>query len=163
MTLIILKHQNQTNYFMNKKLTLIAHLALFAILLISCDSKVDRPAPVLSQDEINRQNQQQAPPVVSGGATASVLHYYCPNNCAGSGGDNAGTCPTCGSEYIHNQAYHDNQTAISTQSAPVPEPAQNASGVWHYTCSNGCAGGAGSAVACSQCGSMLAHNPAYHN
>lgn len=136
-------------------------LSIMAI--ISCDNPVDRPAPVLSQEEINKQNQQQSAPIVSGGATAGVLHYYCPNNCAGSGGDNAGTCPVCGTEYIHNQAYHDNQSAITTQTTPAPEPAQNAAGVWHYTCANGCAGGAGSAVACAQCGSTLQHNPSYHN
>ncbi len=45
---------------------------------------------------------------------------------------------------------------------PSAEPAQNAQGVWHYTCANGCAGGAGSAVACATCGSTLAHNAVYH-
>ena len=30
-------------------------------------------------------------------ATAGVKHYTCPKNCAGSGGDAAGTCPVCGS------------------------------------------------------------------
>ncbi len=53
--------------------------------------------------------------------------------------------------------------AAPAAAAAAPEPAQNASGVWHYTCSNGCSGGAGSATACSQCGSTLAHNQAYHN
>lgn len=42
------------------------------------------------------------------------------------------------------------------------EAAQNAAGVWHYTCPNGDAGGAGSAVACSFCGATLTHNAAYH-
>ena len=45
---------------------------------------------------------------------------------------------------------------------PTAEPAQNAQGVWHYTCANGCAGGAGSATACASCGSTLAHNAVYH-
>ncbi len=44
----------------------------------------------------------------------------------------------------------------------APEPAQNAAGVWHYTCSAGCSGGAGSAVACASCGATLAHNADYH-
>ncbi len=44
-----------------------------------------------------------------------------------------------------------------------PSPAQNAQGVWHYTCTAGCAGGAGSAGKCSKCGADLAHNQAYHN
>ena len=47
--------------------------------------------------------------------------------------------------------------------ATPTEPAQNAAGVWHYTCAKGCAGGAGIATACSSCGGMLAHNAAYHN
>jgi len=59
--------------------------------------------------------------------------------------------------------------AIAPGNAPVtaappraPEPPQNAKGVWHYTCPKGCAGGGGSATACSGCGATLAHNTAYH-
>ena len=52
--------------------------------------------------------------------------------------------------------------AATTPPTTTPEPAQNAAGVWHYTCSAGCAGGAGSAIACAKCGKTLAHNPAYH-
>ena len=51
--------------------------------------------------------------------------------------------------------------------AMTPNPAarqtsQNAGMVWHYTCSKGCAGGAGSAVNCVTCGGLLVHNQAYH-
>jgi len=42
------------------------------------------------------------------------------------------------------------------------EPAQNAQGVWHYTCPNGHEGGAGNALPCSKCGTTLVHNQAYH-
>lgn len=56
---------------------------------------------------------------------------------------------------------------VNTPAATTPpatnEPPQNAAGVWHYTCSTGCAGGAGSAVPCATCGSTLVHNTAYHN
>ncbi len=52
---------------------------------------------------------------------------------------------------------------VSSATAPTPEPAQNANGVWHYICNNGCTGGAGSATACAGCGSTLVHNAAYHN
>lgn len=45
----------------------------------------------------------------------------------------------------------------------TPEPPQNAEGVWHYTCANGCAGGGGAAGPCGVCGGTLAHNTAYHN
>lgn len=44
----------------------------------------------------------------------------------------------------------------------TPEPPQNSKGVWHYTCTNGCGGGAGAASACAGCGSTLVHNPVYH-
>ncbi|MBX2926209.1 MAG: hypothetical protein KF852_00110 [Saprospiraceae bacterium] len=113
-------------------------------------------------------------------ATGAVMHYICPKNCAGSGGDAAGTCPVCGSEYTHNDAYH-NQPApppgaapaagpLSDPASPVitppaptaTEPAQNAAGVFHYTCSKGCAGGSGTAGTCAKCGGELAHNAAYH-
>jgi len=150
------------------KYILITLLAV-CTLTIGCDSKVDRPDPVLSQQEINQQNSRVEQSAIPAGApaTSSVQHYYCSNNCAGSGGDNAGTCPVCGSEYVHNQAYHNtpaaNNNAINQTTAPLPEPAQNAAGIWHYTCSNGCSGGGGSATPCSQCGSTLVHNTAYHN
>lgn len=109
-----------------------------------------------------------------------VYHYACPNACGG--GDGPGTCPTCGTAYAHNQAWHDQNPAQDpVQQAPVdidmrnpgatpppvatpatPEPAQNAAGVWHYTCSAGCSGGAGAAGSCSKCGGSLSHNQAYH-
>lgn len=144
------------------------------LMIAACDSKVDRPDPVLSQDQITQRNAQVDQSVIPQGAPAasSVQHYYCANACAGSGGDTAGSCPVCGSEYVHNQAFHNTQVATSQQpiqpginqtTSSVPEPDQNANGVWHYTCSNGCAGGAGSAIACSQCGNTLAHNAGYHN
>jgi len=50
----------------------------------------------------------------------------------------------------------------TTQNPVTPEPPQNAGGVWHYTCSKGCPGGAGSAVKCDNCGGLLAHNTTYH-
>ncbi|MBK7226137.1 MAG: hypothetical protein WAS56_01825 [Saprospiraceae bacterium] len=46
--------------------------------------------------------------------------------------------------------------------APTPEPAQNAKGVWHFTCPKGCAGGSGAAGPCGKCGEQLTHNTAYH-
>lgn len=113
-----------------------------------------------------------APAMPTAPATASaggVQHYICPKNCAGSGGAAQANCPVCGTAYIHNQAFH-GQAAPAAPSPtatlpaqPTTEPAQNAAGVWHYTCAKGCAGGAGSAAACSSCGGMLAHNAAYHS
>ncbi len=117
---------------------------------------------------------------------AGVWHYTCSNGCAGGAGS-ATACATCGSTLVHNQGYHSTPAAATTSiggdaagatavGAPAaglpstitpniatpPEPAQNAAGVWHYTCSNGCAGGAGSATACATCGSTLVHNQGYH-
>ena len=113
----------------------------------------------------------------------NVPHYICPDDCEGSGGPGAGTCPTCGKDYVHNAAYHQpppggtttasgttpaggeiSTTTTNPTPAPTrtPEPAQNAAGVWHYTCPSGCEGGAGSAIACAGCGGTLAHNAAYH-
>lgn len=100
-----------------------------------------------------------------------VWHYTCGKGCAGGAGT-AGNCTTCGGPLAHNKAYHPNtpQTATPTSpsvtapsvTAPAAEPAQNAAGVWHYTCGSGCAGGAGTAGACGTCGGALAHNQAYH-
>ena len=119
-------------------------------------------------------------PSTTAANTSGVQHYICPNNCAGSGAGAAGTCPVCGTAYEHNQAYHSSPGQASTPATTITpggnpalpggitppatiEPAQNAAGVYHYTCSKGCTGGAGSAVACSTCGDVLVHNAGYHN
>jgi len=122
----------------------------------------------------------------------SVHHYICSDFCEGSGSETPGTCPVCSKSLAHNQAWHNQgdqqqspqiqqqqspgQTAPSSplfrdgqQSQQVQpnqpmmtEPAQNAAGVWHYICSAGCSGGAGSPGSCAQCGAALSHNAAYH-
>ena len=110
---------------------------------------------------------------------AGVWHYTCPKGCAGGGGS-ATACATCGTTLAHNAAYHPpadpapqtldasglpeglSITPAADPTQQKPEPAQNAAGVWHYTCSAGCAGGAGTAIACAKCGKALAHNQAYH-
>jgi len=103
-----------------------------------------------------------------------VWHYTCSKGCAGGAGS-AVPCATCGATLVHNQGYHaqasgspliSNPAASGNPTAVTPpkpaEPAQNAAGVWHFTCANGCAGGAGAAGPCSGCGGTLAHNQAYH-
>lgn len=103
------------------------------------------------------------------GGVGSTQHYYCPNKCAGSGGPAGGKCPTCGTEYVHNDAYHLQGQAAApnpgqqAQQPQTAEPPQNAKGVWHYSCPKGCPGGAGAAGACAKCGTALAHNGTYHN
>lgn len=52
--------------------------------------------------------------------------------------------------------------ATTIQNPAGVDPPQNAMGVWHYTCSQGCAGGAGTATNCTTCGGLLAHNTGYH-
>lgn len=108
--------------------------------------------------------------------TATVIHYICDNKCENSGSDVAGNCPVCKTPYTHNLAFHNNdflkngplkvpKTNLNTNpttKAPT-SPAQNALGVYHYTCTNGCYGGAGTVTKCTSCGSDLAHNQAYHN
>lgn len=105
------------------------------------------------------------------GAAGSVEHYICPNGHIGSGAAAEGNCSECGAALVHNQAFHANdpnnaasQNIQTTTPTPTtPEPAQNSAGVWHYTCANGCEGGAGAQGACPKCGGQMAHNAAYHN
>jgi hypothetical protein len=53
-------------------------------------------------------------------------------------------------------------TQVVTPPAPKAEPAQNAKGVWHFTCPKGCKGGAGAVGPCAKCGTQLTHNAVYH-
>ena len=131
----------------------------------------DRTVPAPMGDPTVSNPSTPIPPATppTTAAASGVNHYICPNNCEGSGGASQMACPVCNTMYVHNQAYH-NQPTQQTQpqvnqtiTPPTPEPAQNAAGVWHYTCPSGCDGGGGSAVACSSCGSTLVHNTAYHN
>jgi hypothetical protein len=99
---------------------------------------------------------------------SAVFHYTCSNGCAG-GAASAVNCATCGRLLVHNQAFHSNTNSNNNKSLPIPftsPPAtnagQNTAGVWHYTCSNGCAGGSGTTGNCASCGAALAHNQAYH-
>lgn len=162
-------------------------LLICGLFLASCGEKPNRPDPILD-DNYQPAPIQGAPAATTATPTppntpepaqnaAGVWHYTCSNGCSGGAGS-AVACATCGTTLVHNQAYHSanttpgitaTQNPAGTPPAPVtpaapktPEPAQNAAGVWHYTCSNGCSGGAGSAIACASCGSTLAHNQAYH-
>jgi len=117
-------------------------------------------------------------------------HYKCPNECENSGGEGAGTCPTCGTAYVHNQAFHgDNGNSLGLNDTPLPildptsgastESAQatlntttttsnsttstNNSGVFHYTCKQGHGGTNVKDQTCGQCGKPYEHNPDYHS
>jgi hypothetical protein len=141
---------------LSKCFTLVACLTLFV--LTSCK---DGP----QQTQIEEQS-----------ATA-VPHYICANNCENSNSSTAGVCKTCNEPLSHNEAFHAqdflkngplnvpkyesgrNQSTTNQ----TPTPAQNSQGIFHYTCPNGCTGGAGSAGKCNVCGNDLEHNQAYHN
>lgn len=154
------------------------------VCLFACDNKPNRPDAILDEtyepapiQPATTTTSTTTPPPPGTPEPAQnadgVWHYTCPNGCEGGGGS-AAPCSVCGATLAHNTLYHNNANAATTPAnpttptpitpptPPTPEPAQNAAGVWHYTCGNGCAGGAGSAVACATCGGTLAHNPAYH-
>jgi hypothetical protein len=136
-------------------------ILIIAVISLSCKEKKTEPV-----------QQTQNPSTT----VAAVQHYICANNCENSGGDAAGVCPTCNTPYTHNQAFHNKNflqggpldvpkfdASKNTSSKPAtPSPAQNKFGAFHYTCSNGCNGGSGSATQCTTCGSKLVHNQAYH-
>jgi len=163
------------------------------VLLFACNNTPQRPESILPENYTPPPTATAPAAATPGAEppqnAEGVWHYTCPNGCEGGGGG-ATACTVCGTTLAHNTAYHastsvnsgaTNPTTITSPSAipspgntlnptivppptqATPEPPQNAAGIWHYTCSNGCAGGAGSATACSACGSTLAHNTAYHN
>ena len=146
-------------------------------------------APMVSQPPPPPAQRPTEPPQNAAG----VWHYTCAKGCAGGAGA-AQPCAVCGDMLAHNKAYHDNAdqnsnitvnssnsaatkispvitgpgaTQIQQQQMPATrkvEPPQNAAGVWHFTCAQGCAGGSGDKSAkCAGCGGALAHNAAYHN
>jgi len=165
-------------------------LPIFCLIVFACKNAPERPDSVLSEGskaaqqlQTNTTTSTTPPGAEPAQNSAGVWHYTCPSGCAG-GAAGAGLCATCGATLTHNTAYHNSGT--NTTPAPVtapgiqttsgtnpiqvppptqkaPEPAQNAAGVWHYTCPSGCAGGGAGATACGSCGATLAHNTAYHN
>lgn len=165
-----------------------ALIGLF-ITVSSCSSKKEDPAAVTLTDSIpdGAMVSPDASAARMASSTTGEAHYKCPKNCEGGTGSAKGPCPVCGAEMTHNQAFHAqastpgaspetpikvdpiNSTGANTISAgqPTPqtmpaEPAQNAKGVWHFTCAKGCAGGAGAQGTCATCGGPLSHNQVYH-
>ena len=142
-------------------------LLTLVLLFSSCnESKEQEPAkPAEVSTTLNTPTPKTTEPAQN---EMGVWHYTCALGCPGGAGT-ATKCKNCSNTLVHNTAYHGNSTPTETSSPfaspsakPAAEPSQNAMGIWHYTCANGCAGGAGSATNCSTCGETLAHNSAYH-
>lgn len=163
---------------MNRVLTF-AFTLLLGLVIMACQGEKSTETNVATPPPVAPMTAPPSAPAAAG--VAGVEHYICPSGHVGSGGAAQGTCAECGVALVHNQAFHANAPAATgapaqnpmlqnpgaagapTVAAPPTEPAQNAAGVWHYTCSAGCAGGGAAAGPCSQCGGALAHNQAYHN
>jgi len=80
----------------------------------------------------------------------------------GCGSDASDSTTTTSTEIAPPVTLDPNNAVAPPTATPTPEPAQNADGVWHFTCAKGCAGGAGKIGPCPKCGEQLAHNQAYH-
>jgi hypothetical protein len=120
-----------------------------------------------------------ATPGTQPASTGTEKHYKCTKAGCTGGGDAQGKCPVCGSDLVHNQAFHaqaagapgsspDKAVQVNSQGGATPTPtpapptAQNAKGEYHYTCAKGHPGAA-TAGNCAKCGEPLTHNQAYHN
>ncbi len=116
-------------------------------------------------------------------AVGGESHYKCQTVGCTGGSASQGSCPVCGAELVHNQAFHaanqgEQAPPSASQTTPVmidpatgkpatpeqiaPPSAKNSAGEYHYACPAGHAG-AGAAGNCSTCGAALTHNTAYHN
>lgn len=84
--------------------------------------------------------------------TSMILLYSCNDTAKKSKEEN--TTP---------EEVKDTATEAAKLTPPLKEPAQNAAGVWHYTCRIGCPGGAGTAAKCKTCSNILVHNTTYHD
>jgi hypothetical protein len=161
--------------------------SLSLLVLISCFNEPNRPDSMLDQNTptegtVITSTQPQPTPATPNPTPAQnadgVWHYTCADGCEG-GAATATACAGCGKTLVHNKAYHNNANTPTTTPTtsptitttptsppiqqPTTAPAQNAAGVWHYTCADGCSGGAGTQTACGGCGKTLVHNKAYHN
>jgi hypothetical protein len=151
----------------------LSFLLLLSLLIVGCSETPPRPAPVMTQaqhDAINAESaaleaQKAAQIAAAKASSPSSLHYYCSAH-PDKGGSDQGSCPECGLALVHNQAFHN---APATPGSPItsasvpPAPAVSGGSVFHYTCPNGCAGGAAAQADCTVCGTPLAHNQAFHN
>ncbi len=100
---------------------LIIVLFSIGIAFASCNEEKpsDKPTVVTPPKVVTPTIPQNFKPTTPSTNTSdqAVPHYICKNNCAGSGGDQAGNCPVCGETYVHNEAFH-NQPAAPQDVAP---------------------------------------------
>lgn len=167
-------------------------LALISLFVasVACNSKKEEP-PATEQNTLSPDGGSLSAEVPTTTATPTTggtpePHYKCPKNCEGGVGTAQGKCPVCGTDMVHNAAFHaqaaaqpgsspttpitinpTNATAPGSTPAAAQQPAQpaaaqNAKGDWHFVCSKACGGGAGAAGNCPKCGSPLTHNQAFH-
>jgi hypothetical protein len=185
MPVIIIKEKIKNNNMKYSKLLAILLLSSVITFCACGDNKADARKQE-ARESLGVVNPPASPNATPNPATPEpaqnaegVWHYTCGNGCAGGAGA-AGNCSTCGGALAHNTAYHANKNSATINNAtsnttitptltppatltpPPTEPAQNAKGVWHYTCAKGCAGGGAAAGTCGTCGGALAHNAVYH-
>lgn len=163
------------------KLSHVLFLALIStfIAFTGCkDNKTDASTETPMTTSTEGANGQDPGTLSTGVSGSTEAHYKCPTaGCTGTG-DSQGKCPVCGADLVHNAAFH-NQTPGAPGSSPAnpvqvnpnnspaattaPPAAQNAKGVYHFTCPKGHEGGAAAAGNCAKCGEALTHNQAYHD
>lgn len=145
---------------------------LALVLFSACNTKNSDPAHEETMPS-NAVSVQKDSAIVSNASSDNVIqHFICPNHCQGSGGAAEGKCPVCGTEYVHNEAFHKGTSLpepamkidpVTHMAVPTHTEAQNASGAYHFICPNGDPGGSGVAGKCSKCGADLVHNQAFHS
>ena len=159
-----------------------------ALTVVSCKDNKDAAAetPATTEGQVTAPGDAVVVDPAAGANTAATPangepHYKCSKpGCTGSGAAQ-GKCPVCGTDLVHNQAYHaKNQLATpgtnpdnAIQVAPsgnnaITQPvqqaeavAQNSKGEYHYTCPKGHPGAA-MAGNCAKCGEALTHNQKFH-
>ena len=152
------------------------HLRIYSITLITsfaflfgCNDGKQETEKTDNSSTANTATQSTSTTAEPAQNEKGVWHYTCSLGCPGGAGF-ATSCSNCKNILAHNPLYHGNtstnqpSSTFSSQASaqPTSEPSQNAAGVWHYTCKNGCVGGAGTSSNCLTCGETLVHNSAYH-
>ncbi len=80
--------------------------------LIHNDAYHNQPQPQIAtpaqpaQPQVKDLSVTQSPPAEPAQNSKGVWHYICPKGCQGGGGQ-AIACATCGTQLVHNQAYHE--------------------------------------------------------